>query len=305
MLLNIRILTAVLISAFSSYSSVAMISLEKFVSETLGLTKLPPYLSLFFWSFIGFSFVHQVLGPWCSARWFPSSYGAKGRSAKNNWSIHVVSQVHVLIIIPMALWCIWNESPEWSQDKAFGWDSRVGYVHAIACGYFLWDTLDAIINFIDPGFVAHGVVCFCIYLMGYTPFVAYYGVRCLLWETSTFFLNNHWFMDKTGRTGTRAQLINGVFLLGSFFFIRIVYGGYISIQFFHTLLQIRKSVPLTHVIIYGSGNFVLQGLNWFWFFKMITSLRKRFDTTGERAQLLSTDNQHSHSTIDIIPQTQG
>lgn len=35
------------------------------------------------------------------------------------------------------------------------------------------------------------------------------------------------FMDKTGRTGTRAQLINGGFLLGSFLFIRIVYGGYI------------------------------------------------------------------------------
>lgn len=34
-------------------------------------------------------------------------------------------------------------------------------------------------------------------------------------------------MDKTGRTGTRAQLINGVFLVSSFFFVRIVYGGWI------------------------------------------------------------------------------
>ena len=37
------------------------------------------------------------------------------------------------------------------------------------------------------------------------PFVAYYGTRCLLWETSTFFLNNHWCVggdcdDGTGRS---------------------------------------------------------------------------------------------------------
>jgi hypothetical protein len=32
-------------------------------------------------------------------------------------------------------------------------------------------------------------------------------------------------MDKTGRTGSKAQLINGFFLLAAFFGVRIVYGG--------------------------------------------------------------------------------
>lgn len=115
-------------------------------------------------------------------------------------SIHVVSQVHVFIVVPFALYCIMNENPERKFDKAFGWDSRSGYVHAIACGcvfipcssapccvmtssyiyawsYFLWDTLDAIFNFIDPGFVAHGVACFAIYSMSYVR-IHFFGISC-------------------------------------------------------------------------------------------------------------------------------
>jgi predicted carbohydrate-binding protein with CBM5 and CBM33 domain len=34
-------------------------------------------------------------------------------------------------------------------------------------------------------------------------------------------------MDKTGRTGTRAQLVNGALLVSSFFLVRIVYGGWV------------------------------------------------------------------------------
>ncbi|KIM48787.1 hypothetical protein M413DRAFT_86010 [Hebeloma cylindrosporum] len=264
--------------------------LDRFVSETLGLTKFPPFLSTFYWAFIGFLFIHQVVAPYFSQRRFPTAYGGKSRGAKNNWSIHVVSQVHVLIVVPFALWCILNETPEDGQDRAFGWNEHVGYVHAIACGYFLWDTLDAIVNFIDPGFVAHGVACFAIYTMSYKPFVQYYGTRCLLWETSTFFLNNHWFLDKTGRTGSLIQLVNGFFLLGSFFFVRMVYGGWISVQFLLTLKTVYHEIPVAYTIVYGLGNLVLQGLNWFWFFKMIAALRKRFVNTGERTRLIDEDH---------------
>jgi len=137
-----------------------MVFLEKFFAETLGLTKFPPYLSTFYWAFLGFTLVHQVLAPYFSERWFPSAYGGKGRAAKNNWcvccivdcawlrsvqpsdqvltviprrSIHVVSQVHALVIVPYALWCIIHEDPV-IQDRAFGWDGKAGYLYAIACG---------------------------------------------------------------------------------------------------------------------------------------------------------------------------
>ena len=39
--------------------------------------------------------------------------------------------------------------------------------------YFLWDALDAIINFIDAGLVAHGIACFVIF------FLTYVRVSCI------------------------------------------------------------------------------------------------------------------------------
>jgi hypothetical protein len=107
-------------------------------------------------------------------------------------------------------------------------------------------------------------------------------------------------MDKTGRTGSTAQMINGGFLLASFFGVRIVYGGMIvsdfvyavlslfqallqSYSFLQTLLQIHDSIPLAYTILYFSGNVLLQFLNWFWFYKMISALRKRFEKGDEDA----------------------
>jgi len=264
-------------------------ALETFIVDTLGLTKFPPYLPTFLYAFIGFSVVHQVLAPLGSRKWFPVAFGSKNARARNSWSIHVVSQVHAVIIVPFALWVLWNESPARNQDRAFGWDEQVGYAHAIACGYFLWDSVDAIINFTDLGFVIHGVACFAIYSMSFKPFVAYYGTRCLLWETSTFFLNIHWFLDKTNRTGSTAQFINGFFLLSAFFGVRLIYGGKVSYDFLHTLLQVRHEVPFAYVFVYGFGNVILTSLNWFWFYKMISALRRRFgdDEPKERRKLVN------------------
>jgi hypothetical protein len=90
-------------------------------------------------------------------------------------SIHVVSLVHSLIIIVLAVWV--SDLPALEQDRAFAWDDRVGFVAAVAAGYivlsrtqmfhvhldlipveryFVWDTVDAIVNFVDIGFVIHG-----------------------------------------------------------------------------------------------------------------------------------------------------
>ena len=134
------------------------------------------------------------------------------------------------------------------------------------CRYFLWDTIDAIVNFVDLGFVLHGTLCHSLApikpassayamlprrgmhnhlqphirtsplfhhrtnqysrLRTQRPFLQYFSPRFLLWELSTPFLNIHWFLDKTGRTGSTFQLVNGILLLCTFFGVRIVYGWY-------------------------------------------------------------------------------
>ncbi|KNZ79336.1 hypothetical protein J132_10687 [Termitomyces sp. J132] len=249
-------------------------TLDTFITTTLGLTKLPPFLPTFLYSFLGFSVVHQVIAPWASRRWFPHAYGSIPRRAQNAWSIHVVSQIHAILIVPLSLWALYYEPAERAGDRAFGWDERVGYVHAVACGYFLWDSLDAVVNFTDVGFVVHGVACLAIYAMS---FVSSLPPPPPPWCLSTFFLNIHWFMDKTGRTGSTAQFVNGIFLLSAFFGVRLMYGGKVSIDFVRTLVQVRREIPWTYFIVFGIGNIVLASLNWFWFTKMISALRRRFD----------------------------
>ncbi|KAJ3782359.1 DUF887-domain-containing protein [Lentinula aff. detonsa] len=243
----------------------------------LGLTRFPEHLNTFLSSLFFFLAIHQAFAPLVSG-WMSSSFRKMNRRGKNNWSIHVVSQVHAVVIVPLALRAL--NSPVLDRDRAFGWDDQTGSLQAIASAYFVWDTLDAIINYTDFGFIVHGLACSLIYLLSFTPFLSYYAARCLLWESSTIFLNIHWFLDKTNRTGGNFQLVNGILLLATFFGMRLVYGAYISYNFFFTLYDVRDKVPLVYLFIYGAGNIVLQGLNVYWFFKMISSLQKRFSSSS-------------------------
>ncbi|KAJ7157010.1 TLC domain-containing protein [Mycena crocata] len=238
------------------------------------LPKLQPYLSLFLASFVFFNAIHLVLVPIAGRVFFSSQWARMGARARNNWAVHICSQVHAIIILPLAVRCL--ALPELDADRAFGWHDSSGTVQAVASGYFLWDSIDAMVNFENIGFVAHGLACFAIYLGSFQPFLAYYASRCLLWEASTFFLNIHWALDKTNRTGSTFQLINGVFLVLTFFSVRLMYGGYTSYQFFQTLYHGRNEIAPLTIISIGAGNVLLQGLNWFWLAKMVSSLQKRF-----------------------------
>ncbi len=118
----------------------------------------------------------------------------------------------------------------------------------------------------------------------------------MLYELSTPFLNIHWFFDKLGMTGTKAQLYNGLTLLVVFFGCRLVWGAYSSFNIYRDVwnaLHLRSSVkletnselmrlgndrslPMWLVVLYMGGHVTLQVLNVFWFVKMIASVRKRF-----------------------------
>ena len=115
-------------------------------------------------------------------------------------------------------------------------------------------------------------------------------------------------------TGSTVQFVNGLFLLSTFFCCRLVWGTYQSIRVFgdvynayhagpiafldpavappHNntstattpglktdMLQFAEgqAVPLWLAAAYLASNLTLNGLNWFWFAKMIETLRKRFD----------------------------
>lgn len=118
----------------------------------------------------------------------------------------------------------------------------------------------------------------------------------MLYELSTPFLNMHWFFDKLGMTGTKAQLYNGLTLLVVFFCCRLVWGAYSSLNIYRDVwnaLQFdahekpstkiammrfggERRLPMWLVVLYMGGHVTLQALNVFWFRKMIAAVKKRF-----------------------------
>lgn len=243
------------------------------LANKLGFKKLSGHFdvlvlsALFFWS------VQCLWSPFVSRAFFKSYTRLTTSRAKNNWNVHVVSLIHAAAIIPLAFRCL--NIKVLDEDRAFGWDDRVGTLMAVSLGYFAWDTIESIVHYSGTGFVAHGFSCFVIYLLSFKPFIAYYGPRFLLWELSTPFLNVNWFLDKMDMSGSTIQIVNGAMLLATFAGARLVYGTIMSIAFYHTLFEFQDRMPLSMFLTYIVGNTILNGLNWFWFSKMIAMVRRR------------------------------
>lgn len=125
----------------------------------------------------------------------------------------------------------------------------------------------------------------------------------MLYELSTPFLNIHWFFDKLGMTGTKAQLYNGLTLLVVFFCCRLVWGAYSSVNIYRDVwnalhFDAAGAKPSTNpgmmqfsgerrlqmwlVALYMGGHVTLQALNVFWFGKMIAAVKKRFVKVDKR-----------------------
>jgi len=102
-------------------------------------------------------------------------------------------------------------------------------------------------------------------------------------------------------TGSRPQWYNGILLLSSFFCCRLLWGTYQSIRVYQDVwaalhhdplpptFESRRgdademmrfaghySVPTWLAVVYLGSNIVLNTLNFYWFGKMIETIKKRF-----------------------------
>ncbi|GAA5806910.1 hypothetical protein MFLAVUS_000258 [Mucor flavus] len=195
-----------------------------------------------------------------------------------NWHVHVVSTIHCLVVVTGSFFIFADNTLD--QDRVNGYVRWAADIYSISCGYFLWDTIIAIYFYKYQGIsmVLHGMVSFSVFIFSFRPFINYYGAIFLMYELSTIFLNFHWFMDKLGWTGSKIQLVNGVVLLLTFFFARIVFGTFMSYRMWTDIYAVKDDVPWRYWIVYGGGNFITTCLNIWWFSQMITMLRKRFPT---------------------------
>ena len=134
---------------------------------------------------------------------------------------------------------------------------------------------------------------------------------------STPFLNLHWYLDKCDMTGGRAQLINGIALLVTFFGSRLVWGTYQSVKVYQDILTVLqtnasdnevksriwageksevmhfaddgKVLPLWLAYTYLGSNTILTVLNFYWFWRMIETVTKRFRSPPDKKVKLATE----------------
>ncbi|KAF2465565.1 DUF887-domain-containing protein [Lindgomyces ingoldianus] len=201
------------------------------------------------------------------------------------------------------------------QEKVWGYTGASGLIQAFATGYFVWDLMITLqnIHVFGLGMLAHAVSALFVFSLGFRPFLNYYGSTFILYELSSPFLNIHWFCDKLNMTGSKIQFYNGIMLLLTFFSCRLMWGSYQSVRVFYDVYRALTAghptindpelgkfnnrttaselvhgdeimqfagdqfVPVWLAGCYLASNITLNGLNWFWFGKMIETLRKRFD----------------------------
>ncbi|KAF8590090.1 DUF887-domain-containing protein [Ramaria rubella] len=252
------------------------------LSHYLGLPRLPAHFSTILLSFLTFHFI-QWTSPIFFKWWSPEHYGKASKRVKQGWAVRACSMVHAVIVVVLAYRCV--SLPELDKDKVWGTHPLEGEMEAFACG-FLWDAMEeSFVHFQDLGFALHGILCLMGLCLTFRPLFAYTSVRFLFMEISTPFLNIHWFLDKTGRTGTTLQLVNGVALMSVFFLARICYGTVMAYTFMTSLYKARAAVPPVLSLIYAFGTLSLQVLNVVWYVRMLAALRKRFPTTEQKPKI--------------------
>jgi hypothetical protein len=97
------------------------------------------------------------------------------------------------------------------------------------------------------------------------------------------FLNIHWFLDKSGKTGSKMQL---VFLLSTYIGARLTFGVYNSFSFLKFVFFPPKAhyppIPVHIWIFYSVGNVILNTLNFIWFRAMVRAVQKRFAPSDKK-----------------------
>ncbi|KAK4240708.1 TLC domain-containing protein [Achaetomium macrosporum] len=331
-------------------------------AERFSMPTLPYHIHEVIGAALLYTLIQTVVSPVLSNKLFPQHYPRYHRAKKANWDTHVVSLVQSLIINGLALWVMFVDEERSSMDheqRIWGYTGACGLVQALAAGYFVWDVGITLLNLdiFGLGLLAHGVSALAVYTLGFRPYLNFYSPTFILYELSTPFLNIHWFFDKLNLTGSKPQLYNGIALLVTFFLCRLIWGTWQSavvyVDMWHAVGRTPSAdylakafsdpptaadldrdpmffarnagtVPVWLSAVYLLANLVLNTLNWYWFFKMIKAVRKRFEPPkpGKREALpaeavprtkvsavedkdrMTVRHRRAHSIEDVVPDSE-
>ncbi|XHG05400.1 hypothetical protein AWENTII_008626 [Aspergillus wentii] len=198
------------------------------------LPTLPDHIHEVLFAFAFYQFIHSFLSPWLSPLLFSNNYPKFNRRTKLNWDIHVVSFVQSTAINLASLYVMFVDQERKGMaagERVYGYTGLCGLLQALGLGYFVYDLIVSTlyINMFGVGMLFHAISAVLVFSLGFRPFLNFYSPNFLLYELSSPFLNIHWFLDKLNMTGGKAQWYNGMALLFTFFFCRLVWGTWQSV----------------------------------------------------------------------------
>ncbi|KAI5474343.1 TRAM/LAG1/CLN8-like domain-containing protein [Pseudohyphozyma bogoriensis] len=263
--------------------------------STLGVPKIVPHLPAILAS-TAFFFAAQEASAVVSQRLFPKTWKSLSKKTKVDWKLHFTGWLHSFISVPLSLLMIFRPSLQLVLDPIFGFSPLEGSYFAVSAGYFLYDLLISLYLVKNQGvpFVVHAAACCFIFFKAYTPLLNGLAGSFLIWELSTIFLHPHWYLDKLNLTGSLLQLINGVFLLSSFFGARVAYGLLNT----YRLWKVVEDPRLDPSMKWGfrAANIALMALNLSWFRLMVLSVLRR--SKGERKKKAGVAGEEKKKAMD-------
>ncbi|KAJ1488598.1 TLC domain-containing protein [Baffinella frigidus] len=192
------------------------------------------------------------------------------RFFKAELATRIVSTLHALIACAGAARCL-HMSPALYEDMLWTTSNSARFYFSISMAYFLGDILVCLVMFREYGplFMLHavcGLVSLCIICLGNQ--FHFFGLVGMLWELSTIFLNNRWFLLEYGKKGTSLFVVNGFVLVLVFTVIRVVVGCPYSYMFWSQLSVARADGKVSHLLYLGVTS-MLAGFNclniyWCW-----------------------------------------
>lgn len=253
------------------------------IGDYLGYTTVPKHIETVLFSAVFYQ-LSFILSSWISPLLL-KSYKTLSRRTQVNFDIHIVSHIQAILILALSFPMFGDE--DLNKDRIYAYTPYAGFVAAMAVGYFVWDTYICLkyYSLFGFGFLLHGVSALFVFLQSTRPFMMRYIPHFLLFELSTPFLNVNWFASHLpeGTIPFSVQKINGVFLLSTFFFSRIVWGFYQAGSVVNDLflggVEYTRVFPLWTSVGVCVSNLALDCLNVLWFYKML-KLAKRALASG-------------------------
>ncbi|PVV04869.1 hypothetical protein BB560_000617 [Smittium megazygosporum] len=220
----------------------------------------------------------------------PKKYGSMGYIETMGWTTHLASQMHASVAVYLSLYFLFGNREQ--IDKYTGFDERVtiltnfsgglSLILGIPSRYFVWDLFISIVHIkhIGIGFVMHALIALNSTLFTYKPALQYFQPAIMMFELSTLFLNNVWFCDQFGYSGSSFQILNGVLLAITFFFARVVLGTVTFIELDKGLIG-RVDI-LGKFVVYSTliGSVILWTLNAFWMYKIVITFIEKLKSSS-------------------------